>query len=245
MSDALPLTDDQITLQSMDTGKTIVVVEDEQDIADTIVYNLEREGFTALTTARGDEALNLIRREIPELVILDLMLPGLDGLTVCQQLKNDPSTRDIPIIIVSAKTEDSDVVIGLGLGADDYLGKPFSSRELVARVKVALRKTEGQQDKSAKLVFDELVVDTMRHEVTVDNKLLKLTATEFKLLNELASNPGRAYSREELISNALGHEVDIVDRNVDVHIASLRHKLESASEMIETIRGVGYRFSPE
>jgi two-component system alkaline phosphatase synthesis response regulator PhoP len=225
----------------------IVVVEDEADIADVIVYNLEREGFEVMSSDRGDEGLNLIRRELPDLVILDLMLPGFDGLSACQQLKADAMTRDIPIIIVSAKVEDSDIVIGLGLGADDYIPKPFNTRELVARVKVALRKIQPSrvQADDARLVFDELVVDSDRHEVTVSGNYLKLTVTEFRLLQQLAANPGRAFTREQLISRALGEGVAIVDRNIDVHIVSLRRKLGSASNMIETIRGIGYRFSPD
>ena len=166
----------------------VVVVEDEADIADLIVYNLEREGYEVLSSNRGDEGLNLIRNEMPDLVILDLMLPGFDGLSVCQQLKVDPLTRDMSIIIVSAKVEDSDIVIGLGLGADDYIPKPFNVRELVARVKVALRKVEPVVPAKfdAPLVFDELVIDSERHEVTVSGNHLKLTVTEFRLLQQLA-----------------------------------------------------------
>ena len=225
----------------------VVVVEDEADIADLIVYNLEREGYEVLSSNRGDEGLNLIRNEMPDLVILDLMLPGFDGLSVCQQLKVDPLTRDMSIIIVSAKVEDSDIVIGLGLGADDYIPKPFNVRELVARVKVALRKVEPVVPAKfdAPLVFDELVIDSERHEVTVSGNHLKLTVTEFRLLQQLALNPGYPFTREQLISRGLGEGVAIVDRNVDVHIVSLRRKLGTASNMIETIRGIGYKFSPE
>ncbi len=224
----------------------VVVVEDEADIADVIVYNLEKEGYEVISSGRGDEGLNIIRREVPDLVILDLMLPGIDGLSACQQLKTDELTRDIPIIIVSAKVEDSDIVIGLGLGADDYIPKPFNTRELVARVKVALRKVGPvrQKDDDYRMVFDELVVDSERHEVTVSGNNLKLTVTEFRLLQQLAANPGRAFTREQLISRALGEGVAIVDRNIDVHIVSLRRKLGSAADMIETVRGIGYKFSP-
>jgi len=232
--------------QDMNVTRKIVLVEDEIDIVDTIVYNLSREGFETLSAQRGDEGLNLIRKELPDLVVLDLMLPGMDGLTLCQQLKSDPRTRHIPVIIVSAKAEDADIVIGLGLGADDYLGKPFSPKELIARVKVALRHSENATPSDpGTLVFDELEIDVLKHEVTVDGEEVRLTATEFKLLSELARHPRLAFTRMQLINAALGKEVVIVDRNVDVHIASLRHKLRSASNMIETIRGIGYRFSPD
>ena len=233
-------------LPAMNISKKVVLVEDEVDIVDTIVYNLSREGFETLSAQRGDEGLNLIRKELPDLVVLDLMLPGMDGLTVCQQLKSDPRTSHIPVIIVSAKAEDADIVIGLGLGADDYLGKPFSPRELIARIKVALRHSEKTLPADpAALVFDELAIDVLKHQVTVDGEQIRLTATEFKLLSELAKHPRRAFTRMQLINSALGKDVVIVDRNIDVHIASLRHKLRSASNMIETIRGIGYRFSPE
>ncbi len=225
---------------------TIIIVEDEIDIAETVAYNLEREGYKTLVSHRGDEGLNLIRNEHPDLVILDLMLPGMDGLSICQQLKSDNETKSIPIIMLSAKSEDSDIVIGLGLGADDYVGKPFSQRELVARVKVALRNAASQQQSTQDvIVHDNLTIDTVRHEVTISGEPVKLTATEFKLLSQLATNPKRVYTREQLITSALGRNVVIVDRNVDVHIASLRNKLRTASSMIETIRGIGYRFSAD
>jgi two-component system alkaline phosphatase synthesis response regulator PhoP len=224
----------------------VVVVEDESDIANIIAFNLETEGYKVTCVDRGDHGLTIIRREIPDLVILDLMLPGIDGLSVCQQLKSDPMTRDIPIIMVSAKAEDSDVVIGLGLGADDYISKPFSIRELAARAKVALRKSRPARHEVAegRMVFDELVIDAERHEVTVSGHPASLTVTEFRLLQQFAENPGRALSREQLISQALGKDAAIIDRNIDVHIASLRRKLGKAARLIETIRGIGYKFTP-
>ncbi len=231
----------------MNTGTNIVIVEDEDDIIDVLVYNLMREGFSAKAIKRGDEGLNVIRQELPDLVILDLMLPGIDGLSVCQQLKADSKTKDIPIIVVSAKSEDTDVVIGLGFGADDYLAKPFSPRELLARVKVALRRKQGSQtsETNDRLVYDELVVDSTRHEVLVSGELVKLTATEFRILYQLASNPRKAFTRERLLNRVVGDRIIVADRNIDVHIRSLRKKLDTAAVMIETIRGVGYRFSPE
>lgn len=227
----------------------IVIIEDEPDIIEVMSYNLKREGFLVSSSRRGDEGLSLVRKQSPALVLLDLMLPGTDGLSVCQQLKADPMTREIPIIMVSAKGEESDVVIGLGLGADDYIAKPFSPRELLARVKAVLRRSMLQQDQQkeqqkSRLQIDELTIDALRHEVAISGELIKLTATEFKLLYQLAAQPGRAFSREQLLNRVIGDGVVVVDRNIDVHVRSVRKKLGDYSRMIETIRGVGYRFQP-
>tara|TARA_R110002072_G_scaffold3830_8_gene27431 strand:+ start:22795 stop:23484 length:690 start_codon:yes stop_codon:yes gene_type:complete len=221
----------------------IVVIEDEPDIVEVMCYNLQREGYQVSSTTRGDEGLELVRNQSPALVLLDLMLPGMDGLTVCQQIKSDPLTRATPIIIVSAKGEESDVVIGLGLGADDYIAKPFSPREMLARVKAVLRRGPLQDEqKKDRIVAKDLVIDPSRHEVRASGELVRLTATEFKLLHQLASQPGRAYSREQLLNRVVGEGVVVVDRNIDVHIRSVRKKLGNLGEMIQTIRGVGYRF---
>ena len=227
----------------------IVIIEDEPDIIEVMSYNLKREGFLVSSSRRGDEGLSLVRKQSPALVLLDLMLPGTDGLSVCQQLKADPMTREIPIIMVSAKGEESDVVIGLGLGADDYIAKPFSPRELLARVKAVLRRSLLQQDQQkeqqkSRLQIDELTIDALRHEVVISGEPIKLTATEFKLLYQLAAQPGRAFSREQLLNRVIGDGVVVVDRNIDVHVRSVRKKLGDYSRMIETIRGVGYRFHP-
>ena len=221
----------------------IVVIEDEPDIQEIITYNLKREGYQVTAVSRGDEGLTVVRNQAPSLVILDLMLPGMDGLSVCQQLRADPLTKDTPIVIVSAKEEESDVVIGLGLGADDYVPKPFSPRELLARVKAVLRRAATREDPAMeRIVVKDLVIDVLRHEVRVGGELIKLTATEFKILYQLASQPGRAFTREQLLNRVLGEGVVVVDRNIDVHIRSVRKKLGSCSDMIQTIRGVGYRF---
>ena len=220
----------------------IVVIEDEPDIIEIISYNLKREGYNVISVDRGDEGLNVIRNQSPNLVILDLMLPGMDGLSICQQLKSDPIVRDIPVIIISAKGEESDVVIGLELGADDYLAKPFSPRELVARVKAVLRRGPIQSDKSKeRIVIQNMVIDSARHEVRVSDQLVDLTATEFKILHQLASQPGRAFTREQLLNRVVGPGVVVVDRNIDVHIRAIRKKLGDCSSLIQTIRGVGYR----
>lgn len=220
----------------------IVVIEDEPDIVEVLSYNLKREGYNVVSVSRGDEGLNVIRNESPNLVILDLMLPGMDGLSICQQMKSDPIVRDIPIVMISAKGEESDVVIGLELGADDYLAKPFSPRELLARVKAVLRRGPTKEDQSKeRIVVQNLVIDVSRHEVRVGDELINLTATEFKILYQLASQPGRAFTREQLLNRVVGLGVVVVDRNIDVHIRALRKKLDECSHLIQTIRGVGYR----
>ena len=224
----------------------IVVVEDETDIQDIITYNLKREGYDVLTASRGDQGLSLIQAKNPDLVILDIMLPGIDGLTICQQLRAAAKTKALPIIILSAKEEESDVVIGLGLGADDYMPKPFSPRELLARVKALLRRAtahEYQGQGQDQIRHGDLIIDIDRHQASLQGVALKLTATEFKLLMVLASQPGRAFSREQLLNRVVGDAVVVVDRNIDVHIRSVRKKLGVQTGLIETVRGVGYRFA--
>lgn len=221
----------------------IVVVEDEQAIQDVIAYNLRREGYEVLLAGHGSEGLALIQSKRPALVILDLMLPGIDGLSICQQLRADPKTRSIPLMILSAKEEESDIVIGLSLGADDYLAKPFSPREMLARVKALLRRANTSRSVSDDYIqVGPLAIDFSRFEAKLSGQPLKLTATEFKLLAELAGHPGRALTREHLLNRAVGDAVVVVDRNIDVHIRSVRKKLGDHAGMIETVRGLGYRF---
>ena len=221
----------------------IVVVEDEQAIQDVVAYNLRREGYEVLLAGDGDEGLALIQSKRPALVILDLMLPGIDGLSICQQLRADPKTRSIPLMILSAKEEESDIVIGLSLGADDYLAKPFSPREMLARVKALLRRANNSRQVSDDYIqVGPLSIDFARYEAKLGGQPLKLTATEFKLLAELAGHPGRALTREHLLNRAVGDAVVVVDRNIDVHIRSVRKKLGDHAGMIETVRGLGYRF---
>lgn len=222
--------------------KKIIVVEDEPDLVDVVTYNLQREGYLVLAAQRGDEGLNLIRSEGPDLVLLDLMLPGMDGLSICRQMKSDGSLSEIPIIIASAKGEESDVVIGLEMGADDYLAKPFSPRELLARIKAVLRRGAPRDVSKARVVIRDLVIDSSKHEVRIENEIISLTSTEFKLLHHLAASRGRAFSREQLLNKVVGMGVVVVDRNIDVHIRAVRKKLGNHSNMIQTIRGVGYRF---
>jgi len=223
----------------------ILVIEDEPDILEVIQYNLEREGAKVITCRNGEQGLSRIRTDNPDLVVLDLMLPGMDGVEVCRQVKADPVTRDIPVIMVTAKGEESDVVLGLGIGADDYITKPFSPKELVARVKVVMRRgpLRDTGSQSEQVVRGPLVIDMGRHEARLEGELLTLTPTEMRLLFFLASHPGRVFPRAHLLSRVIGEDALVTDRNIDVHVRSLRQKLGEQASLIETVRGVGYRFA--
>jgi len=228
-------------------AQKIVVIEDEPDILEVIEYNLTREGFRIITAASGDAGYKAVLREAPELVLLDLLLPGLDGIEVCRKLKLEPMTRHIPIIMVSAKGEESDVVLGLGVGADDYVTKPFRPKELLARVRAVLRRgtLKDDQSKADRVIRDGLVIDAARHEVKVDGEPVTLTATEFRLLHLLASHPGRVFTRDQLITRVIGGGAAVIDRNIDVHVRAIRKKLDRRSYLLGTVRGVGYRFQDE
>jgi two-component system phosphate regulon response regulator PhoB len=221
----------------------IFVVEDEADILEVIQYNLARDGFAVSCSRDGQDGLRRIKAESPDLVVLDLMLPGLDGLEICRRLKGDPLTRAIPVVMVTAKGEESDVVLGLGVGADDYMIKPFSPKELLARIKAVLRrgplKTEAAE--TERIVRGEVIVDAARHEVLVRGKPVVFTATEFRLLRFLAAHPGRVFTRDQLIARVLGDDAVVTDRNIDVHVTAVRRKLGPERELVETVRGVGYR----
>ena len=231
--------EDKLSMSSSD----IVVIEDAEDIQDVIVYNLQRGGYVVRAAGNGEDGLALISDQAPDLVILDLMLPGIDGLSVCQQIRSSSVTKTIPIIIVSVKEEEADVVIGLGVGADDYIAKPFSPRELLARVKAVLRRTSYREPPPEKRIkIHNLLIDVLLHEVRLSGQLVALTVTEFKILFQLASQPGRAFSREQLLHQIVGESVVIVARNIDAHIRALRKKLAPEGDLIQMIRGVGYRF---
>ncbi len=227
--------------------RKIVVVEDEENILEVIAYNLTREGYKVLRATDGEQGLQLIRRERPDLVLLDLMLPGMDGIEVCQRLRSDQLLSDILVIMVTAKSEETDVVLGLGVGADDYIAKPFSPRELVARVRAVLRRGPRQDRDAAgaRLVFEHLVIDAARHEVLLEGQPVELTPAEFRLLRHLATSPGRVYTREELLQVIGGDETLILERNIDAHVKMVRRKLGAHRGLIETIRGVGYRFNEQ
>ena len=221
----------------------ILVVEDESDIRELIRYNLAREGFEVAVAETGEEALETLHKGGFDLVLLDLMLPDMDGLEVCRILKGDEKSSKIPVVIVTAKGEEADIVVGLELGADDYVTKPFSPRVLAARVKAVLRrralKPPGEEEP---ISFEGLEIHPGRHEVLVGGKPVSLTRTEFRVLHFLARRPGWVFSRYQIIDGVQGADHVVTDRSVDVQIVSLRRKLGSAGERIETIRGVGYRF---
>ncbi|MEE9514741.1 MAG: response regulator [Candidatus Brocadiales bacterium] len=222
--------------------KYILIIEDEKDLVELIQYNLEKEGFKVVYAYDGEGGLQIARSRHPSLVLLDLMLPRLDGLEVCRRLKQDPKTADIPIIILSVKDSEADVVAGLELGVDDYVTKPFSPRILTSRVKAVLRRPERDARSKKFIKVDGLVIDTVRHEVSLNGKSIPLTVTEFKLLHYLAERPGRVFTRDDLMSGVLGEHSVVVDRTIDVHVASLRKKLGKYAPYIVTVRGVGYRF---
>ena len=218
----------------------IVVVEDEADILEVIDYNLSKEGFDVSSSTDGLEGLAFVQKEIPDLVLLDLMLPGMDGIEICRTLKADSATRSISIIMVTAKGEESDIVLGLGIGADDYVLKPFRPRELIARVKSVLRRGRLKEEVNEDIVsIDGMVIDCNRHEVRLEGKKINLTAMEFKLLHFLASHPGRVFTREHILNNVSSEDAYIIDRNIDVHIRSIRKKLDKQRDLIETIHRVG------
>jgi two-component system phosphate regulon response regulator PhoB len=223
--------------------ESILIIEDEPDIVELLQYNLEREGFRVATAQVGESGLSLARSKKPDLILLDLMLPGTDGLDVCRSLKQDPATRDTPLIMVTAKGEESDVVLGLEMGADDYVPKPFSPREVLARVRAVLRRNEraGNDDERKRIELGDVVLDADRHEVTVHGESVPFTRAEFRLLWALAANPGRVYTRDQLVDRITAGESVILDRNVDVHVSSIRKKLGDQEGLIATIRGVGYK----
>jgi two-component system, OmpR family, alkaline phosphatase synthesis response regulator PhoP len=227
------------------SSEKIVVIEDESDILEVISYNLEREGFKVFSAGDGLKGVQIVRDEGPDLIILDLMLPGIDGIEVCRRLKSDSLTSPIPIMMVTAKGEESDVVLGLGIGADDYITKPFSTKELIARAKAVLRRgpLREERGKGERIVIDDLRIDSARHQVHLGDKPVYFTATEFRLLHFLASHPGRVFTRDQLLSRVIGEDANVIDRNIDVHIRSIRKKLGNSRYLIETIRGVGYRLT--
>ncbi len=224
----------------------VVVIEDEPDILELIEYNLRREGFDVATAASGRAGLAAIEREKPDIVLLDLLLPGLDGLDVCRRLRAVESTRDLPVIMVTARGEESDVVLGLGVGADDYIHKPFSPRELIARVRAVLRRgPKRSRDPERRVSRGPLEIDPVRHRSKVDGRRVDFTPTEFRLLHFLASHPGRVFTRGQLLDRAIGDRAVVIDRNIDVHVRAVRKKLGPHRGLIETVRGIGYRFSEE
>jgi two-component system phosphate regulon response regulator PhoB len=224
-------------------AEAILIVDDEQDVLDLLVYNLQKAGYKTISARDGATALQKARNEVPSLIVLDLMLPQMDGTEVCRHLKADPKTAHIPIIMLTAKAEEVDRVVGLELGADDYVTKPFSPREMALRVKGVLRRASGKGAPAEIIKFGDLTVDIAKHEVTLKGKVVDLTATEFKLLSTLLERRGRVQSRDRLLTDVWGYEGDVDTRTVDTHMRRLREKLGKVSDYVETVRGVGYRFA--
>jgi two-component system phosphate regulon response regulator PhoB len=225
----------------------ILVVEDESDILELVTYNLTKEGYEVIGVTSGEEGLRAARREKPDLVVLDLMLPSMDGLDVCKTLRGDPATADLAIVMLTAKGEESDIVVGLELGADDYLTKPFSPKVLIAHIRAVLRRRQGApespppEDRQVIRIHD-LAIHPGRREVLVKGRPVELTATEFGLLHYLARRPGWVFTRNQILEAVRGHDAVVTDRAVDVQVVGLRKKLGKSGHLIETVRGVGYRF---
>jgi DNA-binding response OmpR family regulator len=221
----------------------ILVVEDEEDILELIKYNLAKDDYRVTGVLSGEEGITRARAEAPDLLVLDLMLPGVDGLEVCRTLKNDPNTEQIAIVMLTAKGEEADIVAGLELGADDYITKPFSPRILTARIKAVLRRKATEPlDEKATVNMHEMVIHPGRHEVRVNGEAINLTATEFRVLQLLGRRPGWVFTRRQIVDAVHGDDYPVTERSVDVQIVGLRKKLGPAGEYIETVRGVGYRF---
>ena len=221
----------------------VLVVDDEEDILELLRFNLSKEGYQVSCVPSGEEALKFARAKVPDLILLDIMLPGIDGLEVCRRLKADGATKGIPIVMLTAKGEEADIVTGLELGADDYMTKPFSRKVLVARVRSVLRRKDAlSEDKSSSVALDDLVIHFGRHEVLIKGKPVDLTFTEFGILSFLARRPGWVFTRSQIVDAVRGDDYFVTDRSVDVQIVGLRKKLGGAADYIETVRGVGYRF---
>jgi two-component system phosphate regulon response regulator PhoB len=219
----------------------ILIIEDERDLVDGLVYNLQREGYETAVAYDGQEGLRKAQTLLPDLILLDIMLPTMSGTDVCRELRAGERTRDIPIIILSAKAEETDQIIGFSLGADDYVTKPFSIRVLQQRIKALQRRVDGATDPVDVVEYLNVRIDRVRHRAFAEGRELELTPTEFRLLECLLRQPGRAFTRHQLMDAAIGEGAIVLERTIDVHIKTLRRKLGSA-DLIETVRGVGYRF---
>ena len=226
--------------------KKILVIEDDKDISELIAYNLEREGYEIACLYDGSQAVDFVNKRKPELIILDLMLPEVDGIEICRTLKSDAATKHIPIIMLTAKSEEADVVVGLQMGADDYIPKPFSPKVLVARIKAIVRRTADLQLTSSAAdnlrSFGDFKIDLLKHKISYKGREIKLTSIEFDIVEFLSRSPGRVWSREQILDNVWKEGKFIIDRAVDVHVRGLHKKLKEAEDYIETVRGVGYRF---
>ena len=229
-------------------NETIMIVDDEKDILQLIQYNLEKEGYRILPYISGEQALSEAKRQQPHLIILDLMLPGMDGIEVCKHLRETEETKQIPILMVTAKSEETDIILGLEMGADDYITKPFSPKVLIARVRAVLRRSRKNPLSAGRephLQIHDIVIDTTKHEVHADGEPVSLSVTEFAILEFLARNPGWVFSRNQIIGAVKGEDYPVTERSVDVQILGLRKKLKGQGDVIETVRGIGYRMKEE
>ena len=224
-------------------GHNVFIVEDEPDLRDTLKYNLENEGFSVKAFSNGEDFLSSVDKNKPSLVILDLMLPGVSGLDVCRELRSNDNYDGIGIVMLTAKSEEIDRIVGFELGADDYVTKPFSVRELILRVKVLLKKRTDDGANEKILEFGPILMNLDAHEVSIDGKIVNLTALEFKLLKHLLKRKGRVQTRDQLLGDVWGYSSEVTTRTVDTHIKRLREKLGEPGDLIQTIRGVGYRFN--
>ena len=224
------------------TRGTVLIVDDEEDLVELVRYNLGKDGFDVLSAPDGESGIALALKKKPDAAIIDLMLPGMDGLEVCRSLRARSETTHIPIIMLTAKATESDRIVGLEIGADDYVTKPFSPRELAARLKALLRRTQGFQRNVTLIRHGKLSIDSNSHEVRCDSRIVRLTATEYRILQFMALHPGHVFSRNTIIENVLGRDVTVLDRTIDVHVMALRRKLGECGGWIETIRGFGYKF---
>jgi two-component system phosphate regulon response regulator PhoB len=233
-----------MSINELTAHHKILVVDDEEDLLELVRYTLAKEGHSITCVDTGEKAVDSVQRKLPDLIVLDLMLPGIDGLEVCRRLKRDLNTRDVPIIMLTAKSEERDVIQGLDGGADDYITKPFSPRVLLARVKSLLRRkdVELRSQQETTIQIRDLIIHPGRHEVTLQGSQLKLTYTEFALLQFLTKRPGWAYTRSQIVDAVKGEDYPVTERSVDVQVAGLRKKLGVFGSNIETVRGVGYRF---
>lgn len=223
----------------------ILIIEDERSLIEILSYNLANEGFEVLTASDGTDGLRRAQNALPDLIVLDLMLPGLDGLQICRQLRSDSKTQGIRILMLTAKSEEVDEIVGFNMGADDYVAKPFKIKPLISRIKALLRRPTAEQSSAEVLSVAGIEVDRTHHTAKLDGHEMQLTPTEFKMLWTMMRRPGRPYSRNELLDNARGEDANALERTIDVHVRSLRQKLGDKGSLVETVRGIGYRFKAE
>ena len=222
--------------------QTILIIEDERALVDVLTYNLKKEGFEVVSAYDGQDGLRRAQTSLPDLVLMDLMLPVIEGLEVCRQLRSGPRTKEIPILMLTARGEEVDEIVGFQMGADDYVTKPFKMKPLIQRIKALLRRNLAVEPAGDVLVAGDLEINRSQHRVTIKGEELKLTPTEFKLLWALIRQPGRAFNRQELMEACMGDNSLVLERTIDVHVKSLRQKMGDLSEQIETVRGIGYRY---